>query len=755
MPDANASVGVQAKWSDLGVSKGLKDLKKGLDDTTKGLKSADSATGQFMNIGRSVSNLAKTYGVLAAGAVAVGVAAYGLVKDYAASEAAENRLKVSVLASNNAWGDNVGALNKTISTGEQLAFSHIDQENALSRLVQGTQNVTQSQRLLQTAENVSRGTGKDLTTTAIMLGKVYNGNVGALKRFGIAIDSSATSQQALAELQSRFAGQADAYANSTAGRLDELSISWDDLKEHAGGAIVSMGANDGMKTIVRDLDWLTQGLGRQKTTWADVGHEWTDFLGITQNAAGGVQQLTDSTTGLSTANLGLIDSSSDAEAGVSSVTTAMDDQARAADALDTDTVSYIHDLNGLIVPSNTVAAAQRDLRDKTDALAQAKLAQKKAQEEATTAEDKYGKKSPEYRAALAARDQANLKVKDSTGDVQAATDLLKQREQDAKNPMEKYRLSLGGVDKAAQDAANSLANIHLPTDNPGYSSGTRNHASGTITTGPERSWIGEAGREVVIPTENPRYRKNAVALWNFAGSELGLLPKGKGDVGEGDTSNLATQVATLKDATKAGMQPLKTARTTIDRYASKFGRLAKMEDFANSQVGLPYVWGSRDCSWYVSSILSAGGINPDGRFTTSQEPGLFTPGRGQYVTIGLVPGHHTGIELPNGWYEAPHTGANLRGPGQAKSSWPEYYHVQGYKRGTNYVPSDGLAYLHQGEKVIPANGRSETPSVIYAPNVTVIADAMTDIEALRAELYDVLDSHARSAQSMIWGGESV
>jgi hypothetical protein len=194
-----------------------------------------------------------------ASVVAVGVVVFDLVKAAAAAEVSETRLKASVIAATGAWDANAEALNRAIGAGMRKAFDDELQMDALSRLIQMTGDQADAIKLLADAQDVSRGTGKDLVSTAVMLGKVYNGNTAAAKRFGIAIDKNATSQQVLAEIERRYAGQADAYAQTTAGRVERLSTSWDNLKEAAGSALASGGMVSSLDILSSKFQILSSG----------------------------------------------------------------------------------------------------------------------------------------------------------------------------------------------------------------------------------------------------------------------------------------------------------------------------------------------------------------------------------------------------------------------------------------------------------------------------------------------------------------
>lgn len=240
---AEPTVGIKAVFDGAGAISGLKKLRQGVDEATKSARSQSSVVGGLARVQKSVGALVNVYTAAAAGAFAVGAATFSLLKEYAAAEVSQNRLTASVKAATGSWTAYRASLDATIQAGMDKAFDDEQQMDALSRLVQGTQDVEQAQRLMAIAQDVSRGTGKDLTSTSIMLGKVYNGNTAALKRFGIAVKDGMTAEEALAEIQKRFAGQADAYANSTQGRIDKLTTAWANVREAAGAALVDAGAS--------------------------------------------------------------------------------------------------------------------------------------------------------------------------------------------------------------------------------------------------------------------------------------------------------------------------------------------------------------------------------------------------------------------------------------------------------------------------------------------------------------------------------
>ena len=336
----------------------------------------------------------------------------------------------------------------------------------------------------------------------------------------------------------------------------------------------------------------------------------------------------------------------------------------------------------------------------------------------------YGSKSAEAKLATlqlrdaeeAARKKSN-EYKDAQKKVADAQALINQKTADSKKPISDYTKGLMGIYDGAGKVTQALSGIKLPSwaaNSPANLIGHGIYAAGTITNGAEMALIGEAGREAVIPFENPKFRTQAEALWKFSGAQMGLLPKSAGDVGEGD-GNMAQLVDTFRQALSASLKPMAGVAHNLSAEAKSLGPVGRLKHYLDAQVGKPYVWGasgpnSFDCSGLVSAALSAAGINPDGRFVVADEPRLFSSGAGKSVTIGALPWHHTGIEVMGGWYEAPHTGANVRGPGSARSNWGAYLHIPGYRTG-GISAYDELAMVDRGEYHI-------NPSAASAPGLT-------------------------------------
>lgn len=180
--------------------------------------------------------------------------------------------------------------------------------------------------------------------------------------------------------------------------------------------------------------------------------------------------------------------------------------------------------------------------------------------------------------------------------------------------------------------------------------------------------------------------------------------------------------------------------------------------WAASQAGKPYIWGGvgprgYDCSGFQSAILNViQGRNPySRRFATGSFPtGDFARGPGRYM-IGSFrgnPGHMAGtlngVNVESRGGEGVVVGRRARGAGDglfggniwhlrgyAKGGvvkggdapfdlmdprgrhFEEFMRMRGsYRRGTDFVPMDGMYQLHRGEQVVPAQRNQQPPMVL-------------------------------------------
>jgi hypothetical protein len=240
-----------------------------------GLNSADRSLSGF---GSSLNNMvgpALIGATAAAGAFAVSLAVDGV---QAAIQEEAELAKLSTTLNNLGFGAQTEQVNAFI---DELQFSAAVADSTLrpafQRLLTSTNDVTQSQQLLQLALDVSAGTGKSLETVTNALGKAYDGNLGALGKLGAGIDAQTIKSKdldgALSQLSTTFAGQATTSANTLQGELAKTSIAFDELKEAIGQGIL-----EAFGSGAKGISGLSEGI-RTFTPAAKEGAKAATVLG--------------------------------------------------------------------------------------------------------------------------------------------------------------------------------------------------------------------------------------------------------------------------------------------------------------------------------------------------------------------------------------------------------------------------------------------------------------------------------------------
>jgi hypothetical protein len=227
------------------------------------------------NIGKAVSGLdalAKKGGLVGSMAQGVGMQ-FGMMlnpigrvtdflKDSIASALAEDkqlaRLGQTLQANVKDWDGSTAAVDRATTAAMDLAFSDDDARESMITLITATGNVEQSVRDLSLAEDIARGRNIDLASATNIVIKANMGNVGALRKLGIEIDKGATSTEILATLQERYSGQAETYANTTAGKFEAAQVKVNDAMENFGHILITDTANLG--DLTHAADGTSQGL---------------------------------------------------------------------------------------------------------------------------------------------------------------------------------------------------------------------------------------------------------------------------------------------------------------------------------------------------------------------------------------------------------------------------------------------------------------------------------------------------------------
>ena len=142
---------------------------------------------------------------------------------------------------------------------------------AFQQLLTVTGSIPQSQDALNTALNISAGTGKSLTSVTTALSRAYAGNTTGLSRLGAGLDKNLLKtgdmNEIMAELNKKFSGQSAARLTTYAGKMDLLAVASANAQE-----IIGKGILDSLTLLSDDktIEGLTEGMENFATATSEV-----------------------------------------------------------------------------------------------------------------------------------------------------------------------------------------------------------------------------------------------------------------------------------------------------------------------------------------------------------------------------------------------------------------------------------------------------------------------------------------------------
>lgn len=217
-------------------------------DTKQTEQSVRSVRGMFADLGKDAKSSilagvglgagVTAFAALGSAASAAGDFIMGSVKAAAEEEVGIRRLTVAIEENVAGWDGNIEAIERVIDEREKLGFADGEQRDSLAVLTSVTKDHNKALDLQRTAMDLARLRGMSLGAASELLGKVYAGNLGILSRYGIQLARGTSATEALAEIQRRAAGQAEAFGETAAGAAAALAIEWENLQEEVGEALL-------------------------------------------------------------------------------------------------------------------------------------------------------------------------------------------------------------------------------------------------------------------------------------------------------------------------------------------------------------------------------------------------------------------------------------------------------------------------------------------------------------------------------------
>jgi len=245
-------------------------------------KALNKGTTQISKFNKTVMGLGRTLGVTFSAAALLGyskkaVAAFG--EQIAEAKRLDTALRN--LGFNFATAEAEGYIDSI----EKVTGVNRDQlQPSFIELAQVTGSTTFAQNMLNTALDVSAGTGMDLASATKILSQAYVGNYKGLKQLNLGLTNTELASKSYLEVEKliaeQYAGQSKNAADSYEGSLNRLKIAAEQASEQIGQALVSSLATSsgGMDKLIDKVDNAADSVAGLITNFGVLSKDLKDFF---------------------------------------------------------------------------------------------------------------------------------------------------------------------------------------------------------------------------------------------------------------------------------------------------------------------------------------------------------------------------------------------------------------------------------------------------------------------------------------------
>jgi len=264
---ANIFVAATATWNGKALSKGKKDIS---------------------SFEKSAKSLGKTLAVVFSARALLNYSKKA-INAFAADEAAAKSLSVQL--QNMGFGFATTEVEKYIANLERstgVLDDHL--RPALQTLITATGSLTQSQKALAIALDVSAGTGKSVEEVSMALAKGFTGQTTAISRLGAGIDAATIKtgdmEKIMGALNNRWSGQAKARLSTYAGKIDLLQGAAARASETIGkdllDSISVLSGTDGIQGAANSMENFATQIGNAIYGFSLLIAKTKEFAGLNQ-----------------------------------------------------------------------------------------------------------------------------------------------------------------------------------------------------------------------------------------------------------------------------------------------------------------------------------------------------------------------------------------------------------------------------------------------------------------------------------------
>ena len=253
---------------------------------------------QINAFGKTVKGLGRTLGITFSAAALLGyskkaVAAYG--EQIAEAKRLDQALRNLGFSFATAEAEGyIDAVEKATGVNRDVL------QPSFIQLAQVTRSTTIAQSMLNTAMDISAGTGMDLVSATKILSQAYVGNLKGLKQLNLGLTNAELSGKSYLEIEkliaAQYAGQSKNAADSYAGSVNRLKIAAEQASEQIGQSLVTAlgtssggmdkligkvdGAADSISGLITNTAYLTKELGNLFSSIPGAGVLENAFRGL-------------------------------------------------------------------------------------------------------------------------------------------------------------------------------------------------------------------------------------------------------------------------------------------------------------------------------------------------------------------------------------------------------------------------------------------------------------------------------------------